>query len=140
MWAGTVRAAAALFTVGGCVWLAPGVGARPPENPSFDLEGTITHQSPGKLTISSGENIIFHVTYDDKTAILQADGKRGSERDLRVGIMVHILGELEESGEVKAQKIEIESKGQLASDYGWRAALFPPIAISAPRPRSQAWL
>jgi hypothetical protein len=131
-------AAAALFTVGGCVWLAPCVEARPPQSSSFDLEGTISRRSPGKLTISSGENIIFHVTYDDKTTILEADGKPGSERDLKVGIKVHILGELEESGEVKAQKIEIEGKGQLASDYGWRGALFPQIASSVPRPRSRA--
>ena len=131
-------AAPALFTLGACVWLAPSVAARPPQNPSFDLEGTITRQSPGKLTISSGENIIFHVTYNDKTTILEADGSRGSERDLKVGVQVHIVGELEESGEVQAQKIEIVGKGQLASGHGWWAALLPQIAISAPRPRSQA--
>jgi hypothetical protein len=82
--------------------------AAAPQGTNFDLEGNITHQEAGKLTIDTGGNIIFHATYTADTAMVHADGKPASEKDLKVGVKVHILGDLQESGEVKAQRIEIE--------------------------------
>ena len=76
----------------------------------FDLEGTIQDQSAGKLTIGSGDGIIFHVVYDQKCSIVRPDGSAGSEQDLKVGLKVHIFGTLDESGKVKARRIEILDK------------------------------
>ena len=81
---------------------------------NFDLEGKITQQSKGKLTVDTGQGILFHVTYDDKTNIVRADSSAGSEQDLKVGVKIHAIGELQDSGEIKAQRIEIEP----ASDKG----------------------
>lgn len=75
---------------------------------SFALEGKITHHTAGKLTVSTEENIIFHVNYGEKTEIKRHDGSQGSEKDLRVGIRIKVAGDLAESGEVEAQRIEIE--------------------------------
>ena len=75
---------------------------------NFTVEGKITKQSPGKLTINTEENILFHVRYDDKTDIKKSDGSPGTVKDLRVGLLVRIEGELTETGEIIAQKIEIE--------------------------------
>jgi len=75
---------------------------------NFTVEGKITKQAPGKLTISSGENIIFHVRYDDKTDIKKSDGSPGTANDLRVGVVVRVEGELTESGEIIAARIEIQ--------------------------------
>jgi hypothetical protein len=80
----------------------------PLQDSNFDLEGTIVRQSAGKLTVDSGQGIIFHVTYDDKAAIVRSDGSAGSEKDFNAGVKVHVTGELQSSGEVKAQRIEIE--------------------------------
>lgn len=81
-------------------WLAP-------QSSNFTLEGKITHLAPGKLTINTEENIVFHVRYDDKTEIKHADGSPGSAKDLRVGLKVHVEGDLTESGEIVAAKIEL---------------------------------
>ena len=78
---------------------------------NFTLEGKINKQSPGKLTISGEGNIIFHVAYNDKTEIKQKDGGSASAKDLRVGMTVRVEGDLTESGEVIAHKIEIQSEG-----------------------------
>lgn len=75
---------------------------------NFALEGKITQQAPGKLTISTEENIIFHVRYDDKTEITLKDGSPGSAKDLRVGVRVRVEGELTEAGEVLARKIGLQ--------------------------------
>jgi hypothetical protein len=75
---------------------------------NFTVEGKITKQAPGKLTISSGENIIFHVRYDEKTDIKKSDGSPGTANDLRVGVAVRVEGELTESGEIIAARIEIQ--------------------------------
>ena len=97
--------AAALFCVALLVAIAePAAG----QESNFDLEGTISHQEPGKLTIDTGDNIIFHATYAADTPISHADGKPASKDDLKIGVKVHIAGDLQESGEVKSQKIEIE--------------------------------
>ena len=75
---------------------------------NFTVEGKITRHDPGKLTISSGENIIFHVRYDDKTDIKKSDGSPGTAKDLRVGVAVRVEGELTEAGEIIAARIEIQ--------------------------------
>jgi len=75
---------------------------------NFTVEGKVTRHDPGKLTISSGENIIFHVRYDDKTDIKRSDGSPGTAKDLRVGVVVRVEGELTEAGEIIAARIEIQ--------------------------------
>ena len=74
----------------------------------FTVEGKITEKAEGKLTISSGENIIFHILYNDKTEIRKKDGSLGTAQDLHAGLRVSIAGDLAESGEITAKKIEIE--------------------------------
>lgn len=76
---------------------------------NFDLEGSISKQSKGKLTVDTGQSILFHVAYDDKTSIVRADSSAGLEEDLKVGVKVHVIGDLQDSGEIKAQRIEIEA-------------------------------
>ena len=71
----------------------------------FTLEGKISRHEPGKLTISAEGNIIFHARYDDQTTIQHEDGSPASEKDLRVGVMVRIEGQLPESGEIIAHRI-----------------------------------
>jgi len=72
------------------------------------VEGKVTRQTPGKLTLSTEQNIIFHVRYDDKTEIKRKDGSAGSAKDLRVGVRVMVEGDLTESGEIIALRIELE--------------------------------
>ena len=79
-----------------------------PQESNFTLEGKITEKSAGKLTLSTTDNIIFHVRYGDKTEIKRADGSAGSGADLKVGQTVSVVGELAETGEIIAKKIEIE--------------------------------
>jgi hypothetical protein len=87
------------------VSLSHAVGASQGSN--FDLSGTIHDASKGKFTVDSGQGIFFHVVYDDKTAIVRADGTTGSAADLKVGATVHVVGDLGETGEVKATRIEM---------------------------------
>jgi 3-keto-L-gulonate-6-phosphate decarboxylase len=75
------------------------------------LEGKITEKTANKLTVNSGDNVIFHVSYDEKTEIKKKDGSPGTAQDLHIGLRVSIAGELTESGEIKAKKIEIEAEG-----------------------------
>jgi Domain of unknown function (DUF5666) len=75
---------------------------------TFDLAGAISQKSRGKLTVNSGEGILFHVVYDEKTTIVAADGKPGTEDELKVGVRVHVLGDFDDAGEVKARRIEIQ--------------------------------
>lgn len=100
------------------LWLAAPLaltGEAPhPQDSNFDLSGTIAKQSPGRLMVDTGQGIFFRVSWTEATSIVRADGNSGSGQDLKVGVKVHVLGELEESGEVKARRIEIqgeESKG-----------------------------
>jgi hypothetical protein len=74
---------------------------------NFSLEGKITDRAPGKLTVSTLENIAFHVTYDDKTDIKYDDGTQATGQNLRVGVQIKVDGELAESGDVNAHKIVI---------------------------------
>ena len=82
------------------------------QSSNFDLEGKVTQQSKGKLTVDTGQGILFHVTFDDKTSIVRADSSTGSEQDLKVGVKIHAVGDLQDSGEIKAEKIEIEAPGK----------------------------
>jgi hypothetical protein len=74
---------------------------------NFSLEGKITDQTGAKLTVSTLENIVFHVTYDDKTEIKYDDGTVASGQNLRVGTQIKVDGELAESGDITARKIVI---------------------------------
>lgn len=95
-----------------CCCLLPALAAAAslPQESNFDLEGPISKQVPGKLTIDQGQGIFFRVVYDDKTAIVKDDGSSGSEKDLKIGLRVHVVGDLQASGEIKAARIEIEPK------------------------------
>ena len=87
------------------------LAASAPQDSDFNMEGKITDKSAGKLTISSGDNIIFHVVYSDKTEIKKKDGSVGTAQDLRVGVTISVAGDLAESGEITARKIAIEAEG-----------------------------
>jgi hypothetical protein len=79
------------------------------EDSDFTMEGKITDKSAGKLTINSGDNIIFHVLYNDNTEIKKKDGSPGTPEDLKIGVKISVAGNLAESGEITARKIEIEA-------------------------------
>ena len=82
---------------------------QPQDEMNFTLEGKITERSPGKLTVATGENMIFHVIYNDKTEIKKADGTPGAPQDLRIGSRISVAGDLAESGEITAKQITIEA-------------------------------
>ena len=82
---------------------------QPPQDISFSVEGTITEQSPGKLTVDSGQNMLFTVKYDSTTKIQHADGSAAKASDLRVGIKILAKGSLTEAGDVIARTIMIET-------------------------------
>ena len=77
---------------------------------NFTLDGKINSLDHNKLTVHTEENIIFHVSYDDKTEFKSDDGSPANSKDLRVGLKIHVDGDLTESGEVVAQKIVLEKK------------------------------
>lgn len=83
--------------------------ALPAQDSDFTMEGKITDKSAGKLTINSGDNIIFHVVYSDSTEIKKKDGSPGTAQDLRIGVKISVAGNLAESGEITAKTIEIEA-------------------------------
>jgi hypothetical protein len=74
---------------------------------NFTLEGKVIQKSEGKLTISTEQNIVFHVRYDEKTDIRLKDGAQGSDQDLKTGLTVAVPGEFNKSGEVVAHKIQV---------------------------------
>ena len=82
--------------------------AASPQDTNFTLEGKVTERAEGKLTVSTEENIIFHVAYGEKTEIKRKDGSAGTENDLQKGVKIRVEGELAESGEINAKKIELE--------------------------------
>ena len=53
---------------------------RSPQDSSFTLEGKVTEFVKDKLTVSTEDNIIFHVRVDDKTDIKRDDGSAGSAK------------------------------------------------------------
>jgi len=75
---------------------------------AFTVEGKVNTLGQNKLTLNSGENIIFHVRYDEKTEFKSDDGSAASSKDLRVGLRINVEGDLTESGEIVAKKIELE--------------------------------
>ena len=79
------------------------------QDSDFTMGGKITDKSPGKLTINSGDNIIFHVLYSDSTEIKKKDGSAGTAQDLRIGVTISVAGSLAETGEITAKKIEIQA-------------------------------
>jgi outer membrane lipoprotein-sorting protein len=75
---------------------------------NFTVEGKINTLDHNKLTVHTEENIIFHVSYDGKTEFKSDDDSPASSKDLRVGLMIKVDGDLTESGEIVAQKILLE--------------------------------
>lgn len=90
------------------VQAAPAFGAQQDQATSFNLEGKINSLSPGKLTVSTEDNMIFHVTYDEKTEIHRKDGTAGSSKDLAAGEQIKVAGELTPAGVIQARRIDIE--------------------------------
>jgi hypothetical protein len=82
-----------------------------PAQDYFTLEGKITDKSPGKVTVSGGENIIFHVVYNEKTAIRKPDGSPATADDLHIGLTIAVAGDLADSGEIAAKTIDIKGQG-----------------------------
>ncbi len=74
----------------------------------FTVEGKISRLEPKKITLSTEENMLFHVLYDEKTEIRRKDGSAGTAKDLRLGIVIHVEGDLSESGEILAHRIAIQ--------------------------------
>ena len=77
---------------------------------AFTVEGKINRLEPKKITLSTEENMLFHVLYDDKTDIRRKDGSAGTTKDLRVGIVIRVEGDLSESGEILAHRIAIQEE------------------------------
>jgi hypothetical protein len=75
---------------------------------NFTVEGKINTLGQNKLTLRAEENIIFHVRYDEKTEFKNDDGSPASSKDLRVGLRIRVEGDLAESGEIVAQRIELQ--------------------------------
>jgi hypothetical protein len=100
VWASAVRNAQAGDVAG------PSAGLHPIQDSNFTLEGKITQKSDGKLTVSTEENIVFHVRYDEKTEIRLKDGTLGSDKDLKTGLKVAVQGDFK-SGEILARTIEV---------------------------------
>jgi hypothetical protein len=82
-------------------------GLRASQATNFNVEGKINTLGQNKLTLNSEENMIFHVRWDDKTEFKSEDGSPASSKDLRVGLRIRVEGDLTESGEIVAQKIEL---------------------------------
>ena len=78
---------------------------------NFTLEGKITSITANKLTVSTEENMVFHVLYNEKTEVKKKDGSPGTAKDLQVGIRIAVAGDLAESGEITAKRIEIQTEG-----------------------------
>lgn len=94
----------------------PEIAAQPLPSPAaqetmnFTVEGKITQHEGNKLTLNTEGNIIFRVTYSDKTGIQRKDGSAGTSKDLQVGTRIHVDGDLTESGEIIAHKITVQSE------------------------------
>jgi hypothetical protein len=74
---------------------------------NFTVEGKINTLGQNKLTLNTEENMLFHVRYDDKTEFKSDDGSPASSKDLRVGLRIKVEGDLTESGEIVALRIEL---------------------------------
>ena len=87
-------------------------GQNPPPDISFSVNGTITEKSPGKLTVDSGQDMLFTVKYDSTTQIQHQDGSPAKDSDLRVGVKILAKGDLTEAGDVVAKTITIEPESK----------------------------
>jgi hypothetical protein len=85
---------------------------------NFTVEGKISALTANRLTLNTEENIIFHVRYDEKTEIRKKDGSPGTAKDLRVGLRVGVAGDLTESGEIIAKRIELHAEGSEKKSAG----------------------
>lgn len=107
-----VRSAALALLIGALVGVAPSGFGSPAlgqgQNSQFTLEGKITSLTAGKATVSTQDNIIFHVAYDEKTQIHHKDGSAASAKDLAAGETIQVKGMLTPEGIIEAQQIEIE--------------------------------
>jgi hypothetical protein len=99
--------------IGACLALSSGISlaaapAQAQQNSNFNLEGTITDRSPGKLTVNTQGEIIFHVSYNTNTKIYRKNGSAGSPSDLKVNAVIKVQGELDTAGVVEASRIDLE--------------------------------
>lgn len=85
----------------------PNGDLHPAQESNFTLEGKVTQKSEGKLTVSTEENIVFHVRYDERTDIRLKNGAQGSDEDLKTGLKVRVQGDFSKSGELLAHKIQV---------------------------------
>lgn len=106
------RATAGLGLLAGFVLAAKlGVGVPGPQLAGgFTTEGKITRLTPGGFTINAEQNIIFRVRYDEKTQVKLKDGSSGTGKDLRLGQVVQVDGDLAETGEILAQRIAVKEE------------------------------
>jgi hypothetical protein len=81
----------------------------PPQDMPFTITGNIIDHSPGKITISGGQNMEFDVKYDAETEIQHQDGSPAKDSELKVGIDIQVKGFLTEAGDINAKKIIIET-------------------------------
>jgi hypothetical protein len=89
------------------------------EGTNFNLAGNITAASPGKLTVNTQGEILFHVSYTSQTPIVRKDGSAGTSKDLKVDVYVQVEGQLNSSGVVEAKSIKIvEPPAGNSSDQG----------------------
>ena len=100
-----------ILQLSSATWICgdPPASAAASQDMNFTLEGKITSLSQDKFTVASEENMLFHVSYDDKTEIRKPDGSAGTAKDLHVGLRVSVAGDLAESGEITAKKIDIQA-------------------------------
>ncbi|HVB29598.1 MAG TPA: DUF5666 domain-containing protein [Terriglobia bacterium] len=84
----------------------------PPQNISFSVNGTITESSPGKLTVDSGQDMLFTVKYDSTTQIQHDDGSPAKASELQVGVKILAKGDLTEAGDVIAKQITLEPRSK----------------------------
>lgn len=103
-----VLLALSLLAIPICSWASQGENP-PQQDISFSVSGPITEQSPGKLTVDSGQNMLFTVKYDSTTKIEHEDGRPAQASDLHVGTKILAKGALTEAGDVIAKAITIES-------------------------------
>lgn len=86
---------------------APSSAAEQNES-NFGIEGKITKASPGKLTINSQDNMLFHITYGPQTQIKLKDGSAGTAADLKPGVVIRADGSLDPQGVLQARRISVE--------------------------------
>jgi hypothetical protein len=77
---------------------------------NFTVEGTVNTLGQNKLTLRAEANVIFHVSYNDKTEFKSEDGSLTGGKDLHIGLAIRVEGDLTESGEIVAQRIELLEK------------------------------